>query len=234
MSIIIFNGLPGSGKTTLLASKAREIAIRNRKFYIKQEKLGNNPTKRKIVLNIKLSSDFKAEFDGFYDYWSDMEQLVKLRDCDIFIDEVATYLDSTQWANVPLPVKRFLQLHRHYGIDIFGTTQDFPMVDISMRRLVESAYMTFKLLGTQSPSPTKKTAKHPWILCVVREIQRASFNLPKEEYKYSGFNLRYFDEKDFSIFDTTQELEVGEYPPLKHIARKCGDENCSFHKVTHV
>lgn len=241
MSIIIYCGLPGSGKTTTLATKAREIINRNKKYYQKQlkEAKENNldlslVKKRKVTLNIKLSKEFEIENEGFFEYWSDMEQLIKCRDVDIFMDEIATYLDSTQWANTPLQVKRFLQLHRHYGIDIYGTTQDFPMVDVSMRRLVEQAYTCFKIIGTPSPSATRETSKKPWIFSVMRKIQRKSYNLPKEEYQYEGFIFRYFTLKDFKIFDTTQELETGKYPPLKHIARSCSDPTCTFHRVTHV
>ncbi len=68
-------------------------------------------------------------------------------------------MDSTQWANMPLELKRWLQQHKKRGVGIIGNTQEFLMIDISMRRLVNNVYTLKKFLGSRDPSPTKPPVK---------------------------------------------------------------------------
>jgi len=145
MSINIYNGLPGSGKSLKLASIAMDKLYRNRRYFNKSGK------KRLVLTNLKLQPHVEAEFQGFIKYWTDPATLVKERDVDIIWDEVATYLDSTQWANVPLELKRFLQLHRHYGIDIFLITQDIKKVTPDITCLSETHYRAAS--GAANPIP---------------------------------------------------------------------------------
>jgi len=129
LMIILYVGLPGSGKSLRLAKIAVDLLERNRRYYKKSGVL------RTLCSNIKFAPHIEEKYRGFIEYWTDPYQLTRKRDVDLIWDEIATYLDSTQWQNVPLELKRWLQQHRKYGIDIYGTTQDFPMIDISMRRL---------------------------------------------------------------------------------------------------
>jgi len=229
MAINIFNGLPGSGKSTKLASTAIRLLNRNRRYFAK------SGIKRLLATNLKFTEWVEVEYKDFIFYWTDPALLIKLRDVDIIWDEVATYLDSTQWANVPLELKRFLQLHRHYGIEIYGSTQDFPMIDISMRRLVKSAYYVRKLCGSRDKSATRPPVKHPWGVIFIREIDPATFTKDKEEYKFLLIpSFLFITKKLCNTFDTTQELLPGKYPPLRHIERHCDQPGCSFCKVTHI
>lgn len=241
MSINIYTGVPGSGKSLKLAQVGLFILYRNRRWKRKTAvyKKGHVivPGKeRKLYSNMKFSAPIEKEFSNHLGYWSDPSELVKLRDIDVLWDEVATYLDSTQWANVPLELKRWLQLHRHYGIEIYGSTQDFPMIDISMRRLVKKAYVVTKLCGSRDISSTKPNVKHPWGLVMCREIDTKSFNEDKEDYKLHlmPHDLVPISKKLCSVFDTTQELKPGKYPPLRHIARECENPGCTYHKVVHI
>jgi len=261
MAIYIYNGLPGSGKTTKLASIGLSKLKRNKKLYIGLVKnylkeqgvevadlkgfdlskplpanwVVPDLPKRLLVSNIKFSSDVESEYEGFIDYWSDPAELVKKRDVDILWDEVATYLDSTQWANVPLELKRFLQLHRHYGIEIWGTTQDFGMVDISMRRLVKGAYLVRKVIGSRDKSATLPPVKNPWGMIWIREIDQSSVNDKREDYKLELIpEFLFITKRLTSAFDTTQELKPGKYPPLRHVIRFCNEPGCNHSRVTHI
>lgn len=129
MPITIFTGLPGSGKSIRTAKAILFLLNRNKKWYKK------SGTLRKVYTNIKLADHVEKKYDGFFEYWKDPEQLVEMRECDVIIDEIATYFDSTQWKELGLDIKRWLQLHRHYGIEIYGNTQTFSTIDISFRRL---------------------------------------------------------------------------------------------------
>jgi len=229
MAIHIYNGLPGSGKSLKLASICLEKLSRNKKYF---DKAG---VRRMLLTNLKLLPWVEEKYEGFIKYWSDPSILVQERDCDIIWDEVATYLDSTQWASVPLELKRFLQLHRHYGIEIFGSTQDFPMIDISMRRLVKRAFLVRKILGSRDKSATRPPVDHPWGVVLIREIDSATFTKEREEYKFELVPSILFITKGLcNTFDTTQELVPGEYPAFRHVLRHCGFPGCKFTRITHI
>lgn len=227
MAIKVWAGLPGSGKSLKLASIFLELVERNIKIY-KKYKL-----KRVVYLNLKLKESVEKKYSGWFQYWSEPSELVKVRDGDVIFDEIATYLDSTQWANVPLEFKRWLQLHRHYGIDIYGVTQDFLMIDISMRRLVSKLYTCRKLTGSRDISTTRPPPKRIWGVILVNEVSESSFKLDSSEYRYNNIFPDFFfiTKKLTETYDTQQELTVSSYPALKHIQRVC--DTCGHIKVVH-
>lgn len=224
--ISIISGRPGSGKSLKTAQITQKLLIRNKKWF---KKTGNV---RQVYSNIKFNEQIENQFKGFLSYWETPEELVKLRDCDIIWDEVATHLDSTQWQNLPLEVKRFLQQHRKRGIDIYGNTQDFAMVDISMRRLVSVVSVLRKVVGSPDISPTRPAVRNPWGIIFIRDISPDSFE--KEKKEYIGWSLLFITKELCQFYDTTQEIKAGSYPPLKHIERTCIDPDCAYHKVVHV
>lgn len=227
--ITIYTGIPGSGKSLKSAQKGLELLERNRRWALK-----GNPV-RKVCSNIKFNPEIEEYFREHILYWEDPADLIKVRDCDVIWDEIATHLDSTQWANVPLELKRWLQQHRKLGIEIYGNTQDFAMVDISMRRMTEQLFYMKKLIGSRDKSATSPPVKRIWGVIMVRELDPQAY---KEDSKANrGIGLPRFiwiTRKLIEVFDTGQEILAGKYPPLKHIERECGDPNCTFHKVMHV
>lgn len=228
MAIFVYTGIPGSGKTLKMAEIAMTLLKRNKKYFNK------TGVKRMLVSNIKFAEHIEKQYDGFIEYWTELDFLIKKRDCDIIFDEIATYMDSTQWALMPLEAKRFLQLHRHYGIDIYGTTQDFLMIDKAMRRLVKSAYQVRKIIGSRDKSATLPPVENPWGLCVIRQIDQETMEEDRQKQKLSGVSLLFITKELCNVYDTTQELQVNAYPPLRHIVRTCSDPNCGFHKLVHL
>lgn len=224
--ITIYTGIPGSGKSLKSAQQALELLERNKKWY---KKTG---IKRQLCSNIKFSPHVEHYFGDLIHYWTDPYSLVQMRDVDVIWDEIATYLDSTQWANVPLELKRWLQQHRKFGIDIYGNTQDFAMVDISMRRMTEQLFYMRKLIGSPDKSATKPKIKNIWGIIMVRELDPQAY---KEESKANkGVGLPHFiwvSRSLIEVFDTAQEIEMGKYPPLRHIEREC--ERCALGTCTH-
>jgi len=166
-------------------------------------------------------------------YWVDPSELVHLRDCDVIWDEVATHLDATQWQNVPLTIKRWLQQHRKYGVEIYGNTQDFAMIDISMRRLVSDLLYSKKLFGTGDPSPTRPEVKNPWAVTIRYPLDPQNYSEDKKNpLSFFDINFIYISKKLISVFDTRQEIKMGQYPALNHIERKCDD--CGHVHVRHA
>lgn len=226
--IQIYTGLPGSGKSTYMAYIATELLSRNEKYHKKTGQV------RQIASNMFISTWVQELYPGYIRFWSDPRELVNLRNCDIIWDEIATHLDSTQWANMSLSLKRWLQQHRKYGIEIYGTTQDFNMVDISMRRLTSDLFWVSKPIGTPDPTPTKPPIKRPWGLIIRRRLDPQTYSEDRKEVT-SIFSLSYlfFTKKLISVFDTTQEIKEGEYPPLNHIERKCLFPGCNKIHIVH-
>src|SRR6185436_1401105 len=138
--IVGWTGLPGASKTTKLARTSVEILYRNKKHY---ERTG---TLRTLVSNIKFSPDIESTFPHQIDYWTDVEHLVKLRDCDVVIDEAMVYFDNRSWEHLSLDVRRWLAQHRKFGIEIYFSCQEFGQVDISFRRLVSNLFYLSKLV----------------------------------------------------------------------------------------
>jgi len=239
--IVIFSGLPGAGKSFKLARTATEVLYRNLFFYRKQlkafekGKLEAPPEKRKLWSNLRFSEEVEEEFPGFIEYWSDPYQLTPLRDVDVCWDEIATHLDATQWQNMSLELKRWLQQHRKFGIEVYGTTQDFAQIDKSMRRLTSDLLYLSKLFGSRDKSATLPEVKKVWGLCAVRTLDPTAYDEETSKFAGEGFPaFMWLDKKGTEIFDTRQEIKQGEYPPMRHIARSCERHDCQVTKIIHA
>lgn len=229
--IVIFSGLPGSGKSLKLASTLIEILYRNKKLH---EKKGL--PKRLLYSNLHFSEEVEREFDGYIAYWQDPAELPRLRDADVAWDEIATHLDATQWANMSLELKRWLQQHRKFGIEIYGTTQDFAQIDKSMRRLTSDLLLLTKVVGSPDPSPTRPVVSRVWGLVLIRTLDPQKYDEAKSKFEAYGFMPKFMliQKKFVDVYSTRQEILQGKYPPLRHIGRDCELDNCSFHKIIHV
>lgn len=225
--IKIYSGIPGSGKSLKLASESLRLLERNLRYY------SSTGIVRKIYSNMRFSSDVEKKYKEFIGYWNSTLQLVNLKDCDVIWDEVATDLDSTRWADTPLELKRWLQQHRKRGIDIYGTTQDFAMIDIAMKRLVSDLYVLYKIIGSRDKSATRPPPSRVWGLILVREVAPSSFRKRDgEDYKFIYSDWFLITSALCSAYDTQQEIVQGEFPPLRHVERKC--LTCGHIKVSHV
>jgi len=231
----ITEGAPGQGKSLYTAKTARKLLERNRKWESK-----GNP-RRILRSNLKFSEQFEQEFSGYIEYWSDASELVKFRDCDIIWDEIATELDSRNWANLSVEMKRFLSQYRKRGIDIYANTQDFSMIDQRARLMVTHVRRLTKICGSRDLSTTKPNPKHIWGVILVREV--SNFKATEvDKKKFEIFPSFFFIEKGLvSIYDTRQDIALGKPAPLRHEVRRCshhrdegGDGSCDFCKVFHV
>ena len=224
--IEVVTGIPGSGKSLWTADKILFLLRRNLRWWKKTGQV------RYVYSNIKLSEKVENEYGNLLQYWDSPDQLVRLRDVDIVWDEIATHLDATQWMNLSLEVKRFLQQHRKRGIDIYGNTQEFVMIDVAMRRLTQKVYYLNKLFGSRDPSPTRPPVKRIWGLIWIRQVDPLTFD-DEGKRKYIGNDFFWIRRKHIEVFDTRQEIKRGQYPPLKHIVQICEDPDCEYHRVVH-
>jgi len=228
--IIIFSGLPGSGKSAKLARTVVDILYRNKRWFDKTGVL------RPVWTNLKLSKEVNEQFSEYIHYWSDLRELTSLRDADVIIDEIATYFDARLWETLSLQMRRWLNQHRKFGIEIYGTTQDFAQVDKSFRRLCSNLLYLTKLVGTRDVSPTRPVPKFVFVISLVRELDPTVYDEKISKFQPAGMFPKFLiiTRKDVEIFDTRAEVALSNALPLKHIDRVCELNSCSFHKTQHV
>lgn len=165
-------------------------------------------------------------------YWSSVEELIHLDNCDVVIDEIGNYFDSRLWTDLSLDARQWLSQGAKQGIEIYGAAQDFAQVDKSFRRLVNELYEVRKLFGSRRPAATKPPVKKIWGVCVINKLDPDGYNEDKKEFSRNGFPSFFFIRKeDCEIFNTNQKLEVSKTTPLRHTTKVCPD--CGFSKIVH-
>lgn len=201
-------------------------------LYEKENPRPEYPKKRVVASNMKFAEFYEQRHEGWISYWTDMEQLVKLRDVDVVWDEIATELDARNWANLTDEAKRFLSQYRKRGIDIYANTQDFSMIDARARLMITTVKTLNKVAGSADLSTTKPKPKRIWGLVLIREVENFKVtDVTKKKYSLMGFSFMFIEKDLVEIYDTRQDIEVGKWPPLKHSVRNCPD--CGMEKVIH-
>lgn len=233
MTKVIFSGLESSGKSLKLAMTAEKILFRNAKW---KEKSG---IVRPIYSNSPFSEGFlqTAEELGIpILYWENLDDLIVLRDCDVFIDEIGTYFDARLWADLSLDVRRWIQQGAKMGVELYGAAQDFAQIDLAFRRLTSELYLIQKWLGSPRPSNTKPPIKRIWGLCIMRELNPQSYDEKKKEFADTGLlNIPKFfwiTRHACELFDTKYFIKRSKPLALKHLERECPD--CGIKKISHV
>lgn len=239
----IFEGRPGQGKSLYLARKVRTLLKRNKKFY---EETGRM---RYIYCNFRLSETFRdtslvelspetTELTGesqahLIQYWDSVSDLVNLRDVDVLWDEIANELDSRNFADLSLPVKKMLSHHRKRGIEIYANTQDFSMVDLRVRLMTSNLSKMVKVCGSPDPSATRPEIKKIWGVIFSYRVLEVSPADPHEK-DFSPFPSVFFIRKsDTDIYSTTEESKNTDVRVLRHVVHVCEDPNCNYTRVVH-
>ena len=159
--------------------------------------------------------------------------LLKLRDVDFIIDEISLYFDSQNWDEVSKTQKKWIKEHRKLGLQIYGTTQDFKMVDINIRRICDNLVWLDKWIGSKDPSPTKPDPKFPWALVRAHFIDPRDYK-EDEPIKNLDKNRRsrfyWFLPSDIYRFDTRYLIDPEDVIYLKEIKYKPEDPSIDFEK----
>lgn len=181
------------------------------------------PIPRSIVSNIRYSESLEnyAKSKGIeIRYWKDIEELEKLTECDLFIDEIGAYFDSRTFDLLPLSTRLWLAQAQKLGVDIWGGAQDWGQIDVSFRRLVKRLYELKKVLGTRRPSKTFPAGKHPWALIMAWKVAPAASNDSTDLRTISIIpELHFAGKRSFARFDTNARVPDTAPPPLKRIVR---------------
>jgi len=240
--IVVYSGLPGSGKSLKLADTLVNILYRNRGTYEKNVRLFNEgkiaaiPPRRLLWTNLQFSQKVMEEFPDYIKYWTDLRQLTPLKDVDVAIDEIATYFDARLWETLSLEMRRWLAQHRKFGVEIYGTAQDFAQTDKAFRRLTSHLFLLKKIIGSGDISPTRPAPKYIWGFVVVRELDPTTYDEQKSKFGGGGLipSLMLITRAATEIFDTRAEVRMSSPLPLKHLEKACELPNCTFQKTVHV
>lgn len=230
----ITEGAPGQGKSLYTAKKTEEILHRNKKWF----KITG--IKRRIGSNLKFSAEFESRAEGYLFYWTDPDELTKMRDVDIIWDEIATELDARNWINLSVELKRFLSQYRKRGLDIYANTQDFSMIDARARLMISKVQSLTKIVGSRDISTTKPNPKFLWGVIMCRGVTNFKETDP-EKKKYEFIPSFFLIEKHLvSLYDTTQDIPAGKPARLKHTEVFCEYHDsadplhtCNFRQVRH-
>jgi hypothetical protein len=228
----LVEGPPGQGKSLSMARTVRDLLIRNLKYHAAGGPL------RYVYSNTKFTTDFEEFYAPGLRYWSSLEQLTGLRDCDIIWDEIATELDSRNWPLLSEEVRRFLSQYRKRGLDIYSNTQDYSMVDTRARMMITNVVVLRKLFSSPDPSATKPEIKRVWGVVMQRQLLNWRKLAPDAKREYGMPSFWLIRKMDCDVYDTQQDIERTDPPPLRHIEQKCEhfddpDHECSYCKVVH-
>jgi len=228
----VWIGFESSGKSLMMQRKMIEIIDRNSRYQIKY-----NTKPRIVATNAPITKPLQeyADKKGVQiSYIHDMDDMVKLRGADIFIDELSIYFDARKFAELPLYVRRWSSQASKLGVHIYGTTQNWQQVDISFRRLTDRVIWCSKVMGSKRPHPTFPSSKRAWaVFCITAYTNMLDKSTGETILKPDGIIMRYsftrLRKSDKVFFDTSAEIEEGSPPPLRKIVRVCPEDG---HKIT--
>lgn len=226
--INIWVGLPGSGKTLKLAKVALWLLERNRKY---ERRTG---VRRYVISNVKFSKEIEEKYKDNIRYWTELEDLWKCKNVDVIWQEMSVYLDAMEYEKVPREMKRWLAMHRHYGIEIYGDTQRFGNLYNQLRYLVNNVFRLVKVVGSRDISATKPPVKFIWGMVFSFQVDPITFTEESVDYKYKGFKVEWIYPSITKVFNSYEDLDYNSYPPLKHIERTCTVPTCSQFGKPHI
>jgi len=213
----VYIGKEGSGKSYLMGQDTLRVIERNQKWFKKTGVL------RPVVSNMTYSAitHEHAHSKGIpIIYWRDIESLERLRDCDLFIDEVGAYFDSRTFADLPLTTRLWLAQAQKLGVDIYAGAQDWGQIDVSFRRLVSRLYELKKIVGSRRPSRTRPSGKLPWAIVLSWSVAPASSNDSAELKTLSIIpGIHFAGKKHFRRFNTNARILTSDAAPLQRIVR---------------
>lgn len=218
----VYIGKEGSGKTLLMARDAEFLLERNPALYKKSGVM------RPIVSNVAFSPKFevKARQAGVpIKYWTDIEELEELTECDLFIDEIGAYFDSRNFADLPLSTRLWLAQAQKLGVHIYAGAQDWGQIDVSFRRLVNRLFELKKIAGSRRPSASIPSGKYPWAVFLVYKVAPGASNDSTELRTMSVIpSMEFAFKSSFGLFDTNARVRDSAPPPLKKVVRICPED----------
>lgn len=241
MAIYILTGRPRHGKTMELARisvkklKRKERLFSNLKFNLGVGALKNFD--ESIVGDWKNKED-RNNPEKLIFYWTNLHELEHFEKGNVIMDEAQRYFNTRQWSQLSTETEIKLQQHGKDDLNIYGTTQHYTRIDISLRLLVEVWYDIETIFG----SPDNRKIFLGFKIFRISAIEGVEFMEPYMNQKIKpDLNLvvpvksriRFFHKKLGMIYDTRAKVGKSLPMPLVHKVRKCEEEGCNKILVTH-
>ena len=248
MAISIVDGLPRHGKTAWLINKHIVEWLKDAKqngykvfsnVYINVENI------KFIKKNYKKPADCIGDIESKKDrenpkkllyYWRNIDTWNFMARGTIIVDEATRYFNARRWAMLSEDTEIKLQQHGKDRLDIWGTTQHWSRLDVSLRVLCEDYYRVERVLGISNTTYISRISRH-----TLEELEKWEGNrlsLVKnddtgEEIMEDTTDYTYFmpwAPWRKQLYDTNQTVGSSKPMPLKHLERFCPDIHCRFHK----
>lgn len=229
-------GNTGQGKSLYCAKVSIETLKQAKK---RIDKFGAKML-RPFWSNLQFSRAVEAEYGDIIRYWGeasawkyDAEYLAReLKDADLLWDEISEELGADSWERTSRPMKSFLRQYRKRGVRILSNTQDHADVSIHARRRLHKVIYAFKVIGSRDVSATLPDPKFIWGLVVLKTVENPKETDPTA-LKFDSFpeDVFFITKELCELYDTRAIVGISEFPPLKHIERKC--ETCGKEHIKH-
>jgi len=182
--ISLIEGRPGQGKTVFLTMKIIEALEKGRNVYA----------------NLTLNTDaMPVAWRSRYTRVETMEEVTRLREGLVVLDEIQIYLNSRNWDKLPPQFMLFLQQHRKRSLDILGATQSVKRADVVLRELVQFFYTVEKLISFTVQG-------HGFGLFLLRQYDPDSMEGDKQARQKQGWpSLVYADPFALRLYNTLEE-----------------------------
>lgn len=227
----------GSGKTIDHVNTSLDLLKRSVKIE-KKYKLGI----RQIWSNFHLSSEIETKYKERFFTWHDPLEMIFIdypkntqirRDFDCLWDEMAVELPSDRWKEVDPEIRRFFAQHRKRGIQIYGNTQDYMMLDINARRMATRVFQTHKIIGNRDPSSTLPKIRFIWGLIAKWELDKACIRSDDMLRKHVSLLPLWLviSRRLVNAYDTGEDIAKCR-DSFKHLTREC--LVCGYKKIIHV
>lgn len=230
--ITIFTGLPGASKSYFCAQTTMFLLNRNERWY---KATGQ---RRMVMTNLAMHPKVEKRYGfgterSFLGYWEDPEEIPKMKNIDLVWEEMGAHVDSRGWENLPLELRRFLQQHRHRGVEIYGNCQDYNDIDVAIRRITGNLVHLTKIVGSRDPSPTTKPPRFIWGVVMIHLLNPRPAIDEDERWRTRQFHgFEFINREGVELYSMHNDIKAGKYPPLQHRNRECPD--CGYKKITHV
>lgn len=256
MAIYLYDGLPRHGKTALminpnisdwLKDSAKHglkvysnvlIYLENIKWLMKL--YDGHP--ELAIGDIYSEADRNDETKLIY-YWRNIDSWNYMFRGRIICDEATRYFNARRWAMLSEDTEIKLQQHGKDRLDIFGTTQHWSRLDVSLRILVEEYYRVERVFGVGNTTYYSRYSVHTLEELQKWEANPSAYNKEITEGEIDDgkkINFHYFAPWlpwRKPLYNTEQTVGASIPMPLKHIERSCPDPNCKLHrhpKVIHA
>lgn len=125
---------------------------------------------------------------------------------NVYLDEIHLYFDARDWDKLDAEDRRILAQHRHFGMNIYGTTQAMGRVENILRQLCEYAYSINKIIVISIPW-TNIAYGFFWIRTFRPKTLLDSAGDGKEFVQVGWGRLFVADPSLFKLYDTFQNVK---------------------------